>query len=464
MDDFLAFEKKSSPDRQAHTIDRFQISEALDAAANRYASSKTSRWDEQLSHLRHALVDLWQADPGVILVAIEHFEWLTARATSKTGLRQRDVIKRARLDFKKVVLEAFHVLMLPRAYDVLFEGHAGAADFIKVMESSIDLWEVKNDTLPERADTLRQTTDLLFEIAWFGHSLLPTRPSTIGGHRTVRTSTGREFCALCFRPSHRYRIQHSLQTSRWALESRERHRFLFTRACPAPSLLQEEISPHQACSKYCEERHSIRVGSDSKLDEKNAAMRCSDGKLSNRVAFDQELKNLTGTLDSLMLAAPRSVRMKRMVAWYRCHPLFAKREIPPRLTLITANRYRAEMVVNHILKPIPRADHGETALQDDVLLIEIWAVGLAKIVRHDGSTTFITKPDSEGAFRHVFAECTDKALSVLDIGGKDLTGFDVAVFEDLGIELQISDNFIRFVFESPTWLRLACGLRTKGAR
>ncbi len=464
MDDFLAFEKESSLDRQARAVDRLQITDALEAAAKRHASLKPSKWDWRLTHLRHALVDLWQADTGVILVAIEYFEWLSEHAASKTGLRQRDVLKRARLDFNKVAQEAFHVLMPPAAYDALFEGHAGAADFVKAMERSIGHWEVKNDAHLEQVDALWHTTDLLFEIACFGHSLLPSRPSTIGGQRTVRTSTGREFCALCFRPSLRYKIQHSFQTSRWALESRERHHFLFTRARPDPSLLQEGISPHQACSKYCEERHSIRAGTDSKLDEKNPTKRCSDGKLANRMAFDQELKNLAGTLDRLMLAAPRSMRMQRMVAWYRCHPLFAKREIPPRLTVITANRYRAEMVVNLILQPIPRADYGETALQDDVLRIEIWAVGIAKIVRHDGSTSFITKPDSKGAFRYVFAECRDKALSMLDVDGKDLTPFSVAVFEDLGMELQISTNCIRFVFESPTWLRLACGLRTRGAR
>lgn len=468
MDKFSALAKGMPSDQHTHVFDRLQIAEALNVAEDRHKSLKASRWDEKLSHLGHALVDLWQADPGIIHVALEHFEWLTARAASKTGLRRGDVLSRAKSDFEKVARNAFQGVLLSSAYDALFEGHAGAGDFVKAMERSIDLWEVKNDAFPEQAEALRRSTDLLYEIAWFGHSLWPSRPSRIDARRTTRTTNGQSFCELCFRPSHRYRIYHSLRTSKWAFENRAQYQVLFS-GRPAPLSFLEAASADEACSDYCDERHRIRLSEDERENNKregkkgkNDITRRSDDKLPKRAAFKHELKNLGQVLKNLKLGAPRSLRLKRMVAWYRCHPGLAKKELLPRLAFITANRSMTEMVVNRVLQDLAGTDRGETAFSDDVLHIEIWAIGAVKVVLHDGSVKFITKPGSDDAFRHLFDQCMVSVLNLLDIGREHLTGFDVAVFEDLGVELQISTNLIRFVFESPTWLRLVCGLRAKG--
>ncbi|MDG2539837.1 hypothetical protein P5Y53_19315 [Dyella jiangningensis] len=457
------------PDEQPHTIDRIWLVDTLNAAADRHATSKNSRWHEKLSHLRQDLVELWQADVHIIQAATDHFEWLTARAASKTGLRRREVVSHTRSAFENVAQQVFCGLMPPDTYGALFKDHLGAADFVRAMESSIGLLEAEEEVSFVRTHSLRRSTDLLYEVAWFGHNLWPIRPSSSDGGRTMRTSTGQEFCALCYRPSHRYCIQHGLRTSRWAVENREQHRVLFTGKRANPLSIKEDKSADEACPDYCDERHSIRLTEEERKvkgrkKSKNASTRSSADKPAQRLAFDREFEGLRDTLNNLKLEAPRSMRLKRMVAWYRCHPRFARKEIPARLAIVTANRSKAEMVVNRILRPIARASHGETALHDDVLLIEIWAVGTAKLVLHDGSTTLITKPDSGDAFRNGFAECMDNALSMLNIRTEHLTGFDVAVFENLGVELQISSNLIRFVFESPTWLRLACGLRAKDTR
>jgi len=372
------------------------------------------------------------------------------------GLRRALVLAQARSILAPVAQQRFLGLLAPKEFEALFDSPVGACKFIKVMGNRLAFWELEEGFTVERIHALRVSVDLLFEIATFGHTLEPQRASIRRAQRTARRSFGNEYCKLCFRPSHRYRLSHKRTTSHDILSGVRPTPVLFTVFSDDKLPLDTIDKIKNACPKHCEETHSLS-GDLATKNKKNRPAEKRGNALVDK--FKDEYRNLNETLNSLGLATPKSYRLKRMAAWYRIHPRLARWELRRRFEAIATERPLATAIAGHILSALPGVNHDSIHLDDGVLAFEIAAREQAIVVRCDGEAKPVGPPGlipSEHCGS--FDECMRRVLALIGAISEELSPFDIALFEKPGIEIAIARNLIRLTFESPDWLRLACGL------
>jgi len=458
MADLSVFKSSRASAGRSQPFNRQTLAEALDASAEQQALAQDSgsRWTEQLCDLRDALINKWEADAAVVQAAIQLFSWLTLQSLQQSGLRRETVLPRAREIMTRPAAHAFRGLLADDEISRLFASWEGASDFTENLGQRLDLFWGAEDFTPAHTHSLMVTTDLLYELAVFGHSLYPRRESVDAGKRTTVTSVGEQLCELCFRPSHRYRLSHGHQPARKGIV--DVGHVLFTGRSRRKRRREDHEAIFDASHKFCKERHST----SKELRTRNRGRIATDGRESKRADVSRELNKLDETLQKTGLARPRSRRLSKMVAWYRCRPRIANRELALRFKDLTAKRSRAAAIAGHILSALPGYDSSAAAIHDGTLLLEVWRIGVARAVPYDGADLPIAPPQSASAeFESGFDECIRRAKTLLGIRDQDLTGYDVALLEDLGMEIAIADNLLRFTFESPTWLRLACGLKLR---
>lgn len=463
-------ETLSRRDREDLTDVSFRQSYSLGMMMPSRKTSALDQYAESLPVLEQHIAECRSAAAEVWHGANIFLEWMTARIAQKEGLRKADVHSKARALLLPGAIEALSCIAAPETVKEIFKFRGMAYDFDEKIDRFVPLAELHGPVVREQVEA---TANLLFEIVDFCKCHIHVERATVApGQRTRDSDPGREYCKLCFRPSQRYLRRHSctmmleqMSLGRVVGNTKAVH----CRKAPVNEWLG-------GSDQYCEDRHS-GAGTHSvegrELSAKNHVWLSSDMKPAAVGRFRAELEqnHYEANLTQKGLENPRSMRLRRRVAFYRGKPRKKdeqKEEIQKCLWRCDESEKRIgalHVLLDHVLSAFWGFRFDDLPIDDDLLLIEANPTGVIT-VRADGSemnVPLVPVTDPSERLKHFenARRCIDRLLDRYFEKHARPT-VRRAYFETLGVEVFLEmHERIRWVFDSPTWLSRACDIDLK---